>query len=567
MSELEPTAASATAPAAAAAAAPWWLIAIAVAVLGGIYAYAAGGFPLSEPDEARYAEIARELLVRGDWVTPTLNFVKYFEKPPFVYWATASAFRIVGINEFAARLPSLLSALATIALVAWMAGRMYGRRAGLLTAGILATGPFPAMLGQTLTLDMTLTFFTTAALVATWVGAERPSLWWYRCAYVATAFGVLTKGPVAAVLVGGTAAVFLLLEGGWRAVKRAIDPVGLALAALIILPWFILVSWRNPEFPEFFFVDQHVKRYLSTREHREPIWFYLPILPVALFPWSLLPFVDPATWRPYLDPRRWSAATRFLVLWAAVVLVFFSLSSSKLLTYILPALPPLAALLGRLFADALNRNRRAFCERGGSLLLGIGAATALAAVIVPLVVQHWRAPLVAPYLGAAGVILIATGIFMRRAVQRHRLGESLAILTAGAIGFLAVGVCGRELVTNYRHLGQAAGAALRPGDRLAVYGHYVSAIPFYSGQRVIMIRSWGELKFGSQQGDQSAYFWPSDEQLRHAWRSSRRLLLVINRNELAELHPPLDPPPTELAAEGKKVLIVNQADGAPRQRR
>ena len=562
MSELEPTAAS-TAPAGG----RWWLIAIAAAALGGIYALGASGFPVSEPDEARYAEIARELLVRNDWITPHLNFVKYFEKPPFVYWATASAFRIFGFNEFAARLPSLVSALATIALVAWLAGRIYDRPTRSLTAGILASGPYYAVLGQTLTLDMALTFFVTAALVATWVGAQRPSPWWYRCAYVATALGVLTKGPVAAVLVGGTAGLFLLIDGGWRALRRAIDPVGIALAAVIILPWFILVSWRNPEFPQFFFVDQHVKRFLWTKEHRAPMWFYLPLLPVALFPWSLLPFVDPAVWRPHLDPRRWSSATRFLVLWVVVVVGFFSLSTSKLLTYILPAVPPLAVLLARLFADALARRRTELFVRGGGLLFVLGAATALAAVVVPLVVKHWRAPLLLPYLAVGGLILIATGFYMRRSAQRDRLSASLAVLSAGAIAFLAVGVSGRGLVVSYRDLGHAAAAALQPGDQLAVYGHYVSGIPFYSGQRVIMIRSWGELEFGSRQGDQSAYFWPSDEQLRQAWRSPQRLLLVINRNELDGLQPPLDPPPVQLAAEGKKVLVANHAGREPGERR
>jgi hypothetical protein len=146
-----------------------WLggAALALAVVA-LYVYGSSAYPLTEPDEARYAEIAREMLVRRDWITPHLNFVKYFEKPPLVYWATAAAFTAFGVNELSARLPSLLSGIGTIALTVWLAARMYGAPTALLALPILALGPLFGFMAQTLTLDMSLTLLMTLAMVGVW---------------------------------------------------------------------------------------------------------------------------------------------------------------------------------------------------------------------------------------------------------------------------------------------------------------------------------------------------------------------------------------------------------------
>jgi len=548
-------------------------VAITLGLLGAaavtaLYLFGSHGFALSEPDEARYAEIAREMLVRHDWTTPHLNFVKYLEKPPLVYWGTALSFAMFGIGELAARLPSVLAGLATLALCVWFAARTYGTATALLTLPILGLGPLFGFLAQILTLDMSLTFFMTAAMVAVWFGwssamatsgAEPPSArGWYRIAYVATALAVLVKGPVAAVLVGGAALLFLTLHGGWRAVRPALDWRGAALALLVLLPWHVLVSWRNPEFVHFYVVEQHLARYLWTREHGEPIWFFLPAIPVALGAWGLMLLFDPPLLRAALAPRSWTPATRFLVIWAAVIVVFFSLSTSKLVTYVLPAIPPLAILTARTIVLGCANGRTAGLSRLAWLLLIAGPLMGLCGVLLPLVHHHWRAPLVVPHLLAGGALLLATGWLIRRELGHGRVYAALGVLAVGWYAMMAVAVTTRAVANEYRALGLSARAAMQPDDRLAMYNHVTQGIPFYAQRRVIMVRNIGELKFGSEQGDQSGWFWRNDDDLRREWAAPGRLFLVINRSELHEISPPLDPRPTVVAVKGKKVLVVNR---------
>jgi 4-amino-4-deoxy-L-arabinose transferase-like glycosyltransferase len=522
------------------------------------YVLGAAYCPLVEPDETRYAELAREILVRNDWVTPHLNFVKYFEKPPLVYWVSALAYRVLGINEFAARLPSLLAAFGGMVLTAVLAGRMYGRPEAILATLIVATAPLYALLGQTLTLDMALTFFVTAAFTAVWLGYERGDRRWYRVAWVAVAGGVLVKGPVTAVLVGAPVIVFLLIQGGWPALRAVADIRGAALAAAVALPWFVIVSWRNPEFLRYFIIDQHVNRYLWSHEHGEPAWFFLPLLPAACFPWGLLPIVDPRLWWQHRTWRGWGAGTRLLLLWIATTVAFFSLSTSKLITYILPVLPPLAVLLARMLTLGANSDRTQCFARAGWFLLVLGLAVGLAAGLTPMFSDHWRVPHIVPYLYVTGLLLAATGVGVRRALRARYADMPLLTLGAGALALMLVCSAAHSLGYSYRNLGRAAAAVMNPEDRLAVYRHLVHGITFYSRHRVIMVKAWGELAFGSQQGDQRAYFWPDNETLVREWSGGRRLFLVINRKELDELRPRLDPPPRIVAGEGKKVLVVNQ---------
>lgn len=530
----------------------------AAAIITATYLSGAAYCPLVEPDETRYAELAREMLVLNDWITPHLNFVKYFEKPPLVYWVSALAYRVLGTNEFAARLPSLLAAFGGMAFTAVLAGSMYGRPEALLAVLIVATAPLYALLAQTLTLDMALTFFVTMAFAAVWLGYERRDRRWYRVAWVAVAGGALVKGPVTAILVGAPAIAFLLMQGGRPALRAMADPCGLALAAAVALPWFVLVSWRNPDFLRYFIVDQHVRRYLWSGEHGEPFWFFLALLPGVCFPWGLLPILDPQLWWKHRSWRDWGVGTRLLLLWMVSTVGFFSLSASKLIPYILPALPPLAILLARMLMRGLQANRRVGFARAGWVLLVLGLGVGLAGELVPLFSEHWRVPHILPYLYLSGLLLAATGLGVRKALRVRDPRTPLLALGAGALALMMLCSAAHSLGYSYKNLGLAAASITGPDDRLVVYRHLVSGIPFYSRHRVIMAKAWGELDFGRQQGDQKAYFWPDNETLLREWSAGGRLFLVINRKELDELRPRLDPPPRIVAAEGKKVLVASE---------
>jgi len=562
----------------------WLLIGVGALAVCALYVFGARAFPLSDPDESRYGEIAREMLIRHDWVTPNLNYVKYFEKPPLVYWATALGFAGLGVGDFVARLPVVLSGLATVALTVWLTADMYGASTAVLVLPTLALGPLFAILAFVLTLDMSLTLFMTLAMVSVWFAwsttplgdsgrragmpaamtsqpLSRVAGWgpraWYRVAYVATALAILVKGPVAAVLVGAIALLFLVLHGAWRAVRPALDWRGALLAVLVALPWFVLVSWRNPEFVHFFVVDQHLARYLWTHEHGEPIWFYLPLIPVSLGPWTLMLIFDPPLLRAALAPRTWAVSTRFLVIWTAAIIVFFSLSTSKLGTYILPAMPPLAVLVARAIELGVARGRTVGISRIAWFLLIAGPIVSLCGAVLPMVIDHWRMPIIAPILFAGGPVLLISGWLVLRVLRGGRPYAALAALAIGWCVALGVAVNGRAAENDYHSLGVAARAAMQPGDRLAMYNHYTPGIPYYSEHRTIMVGLVGELKFGSEHGADPAYFWHLDD-LRREWAAPGRLFLVINRVELDAFNPSLQPPPIVLASKDEKVLVTNR---------
>jgi 4-amino-4-deoxy-L-arabinose transferase-like glycosyltransferase len=534
--------------------------ALLIIALAAIHFYGASNAPLTEPDEARYAELGREMLESGDWITPQLNYVKYFEKPPLVYWATAASFAALGVNELAARLPSLLSGFATIALTVALAARMYGVSTALLTLPIIAVGPLFGFMTENLVLDMSLTFFMTLTMVAVWRGfgaAPGRGRAWYRLGYAALAGAVLVKGPVAAVLAVASAVLFLAVHGGWRAVRPLFDWRGAALALALVAPWFIAVSWRNPEFVHFFVVEQHIARYLWTTEHGEPMWFFLPVLPLALAPFGLALVFDPLLLRAALAPRSWSVPTRFLVIWAGVIVGFFSLSTSKLLTYVLPALPPLAILTARALLLGIAEGRTAGLARVAWLFLLGGPVMSLCGVILPMAALHWRIELLSPALLAGGPVLMAMGWSTRLFLNRGRPLAALVALSVGWLAVFAIAVAGRGIANNYRYLAQAVRAVAGPEDRVALYGSFTQSIGFYNARRVIMIGSCGELRFGSLQGDQHRWFWPVDE-LHGEWAAPGRLFLIINRKDFDALDPPLDPPPRIVAQQRHKLLVVNR---------
>jgi 4-amino-4-deoxy-L-arabinose transferase-like glycosyltransferase len=533
-----------------------------------LYGLSAHEIALLEPDEGRYAELGREMVESGDWLTPRLNYVKYLEKPPLVYWATGLSFLAFGLSELSARLPVVLSALVTLALTGWLARRLYGESAALLAVALLAVSPLFGILAVVLTLDMPLTAFMTAAMCAAWgalaaSGPDAPAYdasarRWVRVTYAATALAILVKGPVAAVLLGAIVFVFAVAQGGVRGLRAWLDWRAFALAALIALPWFMLVGLRNPEFFHFFVVDQHLTRYTSTREHGEPLWFFLPVLPVALAPWALVLLFDPGALRRAWDPRSWAPGTRFCALWAAVIVVFFSLSASKLLTYVLPAMPPLAILCARAVLWGVERGRVAGLVRVGWLLLVGGLVMGFCAAILPQFNSHYRVQLIAPFLAAGALPMAATGWITGRYATRGRPTAALLALGIGWTLVFAVALTGRSAANDYRPLALTARAAMAPEDRLALYHKYVQGMAYYTGRRVVFVGRGSELKFGSQQGDHSQWFWREDADLLREWAAPGRLFVLLNRTDLDRLRPQLDPAPIEIAVKDKKVLIKNR---------
>ncbi len=332
-------------------------------VLGGGALFYNLDYSLFEPDESRYAQVALEMHETGDWLVPRLNGEPYLDKPPMLYWLTATSYKMLGAGELAARLPIALAALLTVLLTYVLGQKLLGDRAALIGAMLLLLSVGFFFAGRFVMMDSLLTLFTTAGLLAGAIAlhADRRALFWWALAGVACGLGTLTKGPVAGVI-----CIPPLVGAAWltqnRHVFRPRVAAALLLPTLIVAgPWFLMISFNQQEFSSHFFWTHHIERYFHAFNHSEPWWFYLPVLAIALLPGSLLS--GPLAVYLFAKRNTTNASSAIAarsqqlgaVLLAGVWIVFFfSLSSCKLPAYVLPAFPLFCLILGKMLHDLLE---------------------------------------------------------------------------------------------------------------------------------------------------------------------------------------------------------------------
>jgi 4-amino-4-deoxy-L-arabinose transferase-like glycosyltransferase len=356
-----------------------WMVWIA-ALAGTVVWFALlAGRPLFDPDEGRYAEIPREMLNGGDWVIPHLNALVYLEKPPLQYWLTALAFAGFGQSEFTARLCTGVAGFLSLVTVFLLGRKLWGLNAGLRALSYAAASALFVLLGHQLTLDMLLSLFLIAALGCLLMAQVRRAAsdhwrFWMLGCWAAMALAVLTKGLIGVLIPAATLGCYVLWQRDWPLLRKLNLRWGLPLFAVIAAPWFVLAAHENAQFLRFFFIREHVQRFLTPIEHRnEPWWFFVAVFIVGVMPW--LPQAGRAliqTPRSRL-PRGDFDAPRMLWIWCVFVLVFFSLSDSKLIPYILPVVPALALLCASNEAADSRRSLMA----GASLSLAFSAGLAV----------------------------------------------------------------------------------------------------------------------------------------------------------------------------------------------
>ena len=333
-----------------------WSALLALVFLPGLLLYPCLSFHLFEPDEGRYAEIPREMLARGEWVVPLLQGEPYLDKPPLLYWLIMVSYHWLGTHDWAARLVPALAVHGCILLTYWLGRRTLGEQAAFWGALMLALAPGFSSVGRLLVLDGLLAFFVWLSALAAFEALRGEPLrrgWWLLAA-AACGLGVLTKGPIAPVLL-----VPPLLASRWlsgRAIRVSWSDLGLFGAVVLALnaPWYVAVCLRVPEFAGYFFWKHNVLRFLSPFDHLRPVWFYLPILAGGLLPATLLawPFLRFMLSEKVEEADRRCPELGYFLLAAGWCVLFFSLSGSKLPTYVLPAFPPLALALGYYLASS-----------------------------------------------------------------------------------------------------------------------------------------------------------------------------------------------------------------------
>jgi len=516
--------------------------------------------PLANPDEGRYSEISREMAENGDWITPRLNGIKYFEKPPLQYWATAIAFKLFGENQYAARLYIALAGFATIALVGFFARRLWNIDLAVASMMALLCSPYFMALGGIVTLDMGLTLWTTAALFA-FLGAEhareRPATQrrWMLCAWAAMALAVLSKGLVGIVFSGAAVLIVMALRRDWRVLDRLHLVAGLAIFFAIAAPWFVLVSMRNEEFAQFFFLHEHFARFL-TRAHRrvEPWWYFLPMIVCGFLPWMFaMPAAVVSAWRE--ERGQAFQPLRAVVLWCAFVVLFFSASGSKLPTYILPAFPPLALVLGRYLMRAPEKRLALW----SALAIPVGLGLLVAAWrVADSAKDDWtRAMYVQaqPWAIAAAFVLLAGMIGTTLFLLRGRRWHALAVAALAGIIVIDCGEEAYEELTPRQssiELAEKMKPHIGPATKLYFVGTYEQSLPFYLRRTVPL---WDyEDEFETGQKAEAGLDKRGLEEFPWEW-SRQADALAIMQPRVYEKLKDWGTPMTVLSADPKRILV------------
>ena len=528
---------------------PSWsrdLLLLALA-FGVIFGFRLGSHPLANPDEGRYAEVPREMLAAGDFVTPRLDGVPYFEKPPLMYWAVAVCLKVLGSSEWSVRAAPALFGLGGVLLTYAAGRRLHGRSAGLLAAAVLGTSLLYFALTRILTLDMAVSVLMSATLFCFLLGVREPAgarrRWLFYGLYASAALATLSKGLMGFLVTGAVMFLWLLVFQQWRRLRPLYLPTGALLFLAVAAPWHVLAAQRNPAWPRFYFIFEHWERFISTSHQRtEPWWFFLPILAAGLFPW--IGFLGSAA-RGALaggwTRRKENADAWFLVTWAVFILLFFSASQSKLVPYILPVFPPLAVLIGVGLARTLADTTGASLLGGFRLFAfacGLLVAALCVAVLKPGVIREpGQALALRPYALALVAVLVVGGVAVLWVAKARGTRGGLAVLAATTLGFYVILAFAAPVIERpgTKALAQQVAALLRPGDRIYHYHGFFHDFTFYASCVVGTVSYQDELELPFLDPAERTARFVDDAEFRRQWAGPGRLFAVARRQDAPEL--------------------------------
>ncbi len=495
-----------------------------------------GSRDLWNPDEPRYAEVAREMRDDGHWLVPHLNGRIYSEKPPLHFWAIAGAsFATGGVGPVAARLPAVAAAIATLLLLFGIAERLFDRRVAWWSALIFASCSKILWQGRIGQIDMLLVALVTAAIYFFVRGLveERPGF--FRLFFVAAGFATLAKGPVGLLPPLLAVVVWALFSGRRDVLRRMRIPTGLLIWAAVVLAWLLPAAWVGGRaYLEILVLKQNVGRYADPWHHFQPWYYYLKVLPGDFFPWSF--FLPGAIWiawkRIFGDARR---GVQLALSWMVVTLVFFSLSPAKRTVYILTMYPALALLVGAAFAEIESTwpRLRRFLTLPAALL----AALATLAPLAGFLLVRYRPERVAGQLAdleplGPGLLpeLLALGLILAVASQvawlAARRGRPRGVVQAWALGFGLVAILASvRLLPRFDAVKSAKPMAARllelaaPDEPYAIWPRLDAPFVFHTRRYAVELRSEADLRAFAARPD--------------------TIWLLIEQDDLAKLDPPL----------------------------
>lgn len=483
-----------------------WIIAIGFLL---VWFYMLGARTLVPTDEGRYAEMAREMFVTGDWITLRLNGIKYFEKPPMQAWMNALTFELFGLGNWQARLWTGLCGLLGIALVGYTGRKVFNRRIGITAAFILGSSLLWAAASHYNSLDLAVAAMMAITLcglllsqrLGATVTEQKNGM--LMC-WVGMALAVMTKGLIGIVLPGSVLVIYTIVSRDWSIWKRLHMGKGLFIFFAIVSPWFILVALKNPEHPQFFFIHEHLQRFTSNVHKRyQPPTFFVSVLAVGILPWLGLLLQSLLSGIKKENPG--FQAKKMLLVWTIFIFVFFSISNSKLIGYILPIFPSLALLIAYQWEVSSSRTHQfsalLFTIAGAAGLIVTLIAPAKFAEIASSEIELGLNLAFLPWLTSACMISIAGGVLAMLSSTRNK---DKALISLAISGFLA----GQLLMLGYEPWGQyraglshvkAIQSELTPDTPIYSVGQYEQCLPFYLGRTFTLVEFPDELAFGLEQ--------------------------------------------------------------------
>ena len=501
---------------------------------------------LTEPDEGRYAEIPREMLATGDWVMPRLNGIPYLEKPPLQYWATAGLYAALGIEPWTSRLFSVSLGFAAIVFAYHLGSLLYGTSEARCALLLLAGTPLFFLFGHLNTLDVGLTCFLTAALVAL-VHAQRSARGsraergWMLLAYLGLGLAVLQKGVVGLALPFLALGLYSLLTRDSAIWRRVHFGSGLAIVLVLNAPWWLLMQQRNPDFLRFFFVREHLERFLTTEHDRgQPWWFFIAVLIVGTLPWigPIARGVGRAWVERKGDSARYNHVTdtggSLLLASAAAVLLFYSPSGSKLASYLVPMLPPLAILGGRELAR--GHALRPSLVLGSVLALAMLGMRPIASNLLPSGLQREVLLEFSAWTLPAGLLLAAAIAGAWTFTARGEHPRATFAFGMGLVAAFALAMCGTNSIERQRGgaaLAPMLSAALGPAAPFYCVGMYLQALPFALQRTCVVVDFKGELQVRYDDGENN--YLPTLDAFLAAWHTSSDGAAIVKPESWEEL--------------------------------
>lgn len=534
-----------------------------------------GGHAAINPDEGRYASVAREMLETGDFVTPKVNGVIFFDKPILYYWLQAAAMTVFGVNDWALRFfPALLGILGSLFI--YTTGRLlYNRRVGILAACALATSVLYYSGAHFANMDLEVAVFISATLFAFLLSTQdhlqRQREKWLYAAYLFAGAAVLTKGLIGIVFPIMIVGLWILLTHQWHLLKRLCILQGLFLFAMVVLPWIVAVQIQNPDFLYTFFYVQHIQRFLgeSFNSH-QPTLFYIPLLIGGLLPWT--PFTIAALQRSIRSVWRNKMLFKneyFLLIWPLVILIFFSIPTSKLMGYILPVVPPLILLTAVYLDRIFNKPVWLSARKSVLSLMLLGVIVGLGAFILPYTAFYLdkEYPIVLAYsLGIAALIFAGLcGFALSKTVK-----WIVAILTVVGITLLI----GFSAILTQLHLESTKTLIqsimpLQATDQLVSYHNYFYDLPLYTGRTVTVVAKWDDemltkdnwrgLFANAREQRPETRAWLIDEiELWQRWQQPQRIYLLTRDYRYTDILANAPSTPYVLGTYDDTMLLSNQ---------